>query len=379
MLNDEAFDDALWGAFIVDVETEEVLYARNPSDLFIPASNMKLVTTAAALDDLGPDYRFLTRLYLDGDVEDGTLNGALVVRGGGDPRFGGRNSGRDLALIFQQWADRLKALGVHEVTGPLVVADDVMENPNTYFLSRLRRIFRNAEIDLLSDSLYVYTEGIYPDYSRYRLVATHESPRLSAFVAETNTDSNNLYAERILRTLAVHTFSSPGPVSAVRRRGAADPFMQRIGLLQNTYVVADGSGLSRDNRLTPFGIALLLQEMWHHPNPATREAFVRSLPVGGSTGTLRRRYASGDARGNVRAKTGYINSVRTLSGYVTTASGRIVVFSLLCNGYTVRTSRVNQAQDAVVELLADYEGRQSIRGSAMRRASPTPRGATGRQ
>ena len=141
------------------------------------------------------------------------------------------------------------------------------------------------------------------------------------------------------------------------RAAAVGSFLRRIDVDPRMAVVADGSGLSRENRLSPAGIVELLAVMWTHPARATREAFVASLPVGGVTGTLERRYRRGDARGNVRAKTGYIREVRTLSGYVTTAAGRELAFSLMCNGYTVRTSRVNRAQDAVVELLADFEGR----------------------
>ena len=73
--------------------------------------------------------------------------------------------------------------------------------------------------------------------------------------------------------------------------------------------------------------------------------------------TLERRYRSGDARGNVRAKTGYISGARTLSGYVEAESGHMIAFSLMCNHYSVRTSRVNRAQDQIVEMLADFQGR----------------------
>jgi D-alanyl-D-alanine carboxypeptidase/D-alanyl-D-alanine-endopeptidase (penicillin-binding protein 4) len=165
-----------------------------------------------------------------------------------------------------------------------------------------------------------------------------------------------MYAERILRTVASAIYPSPGPVRPSLRSRAADPLLERLGINPVTFVVADGSGLSRSNRLTPIGIVRLLEGMHEHPDPATRDAFVRSLPLGGFTGTLDRRYRAGDARGNVRAKTGYIRGVRTLSGYVTTARNHTIAFSILCNDYRTRTSRVNQAQDEVVELLADYLG-----------------------
>ena len=381
-LDNEDFDGAIWGAYIADLESEEVLYARNSNAMLIPASNMKLVTTAAALDALGPDHAFVTRLYAHGEIRDSTLYGRLVVRGAGDPRFGGRYRGDDLARAFRGWADSLKAAGVYEVLGAVVVADDMIEDPDAYFVRSLRRQLRRGGIRLASDSLRVHEGRSSPDYGAFRRVASHRSPPLWEFVEVTNTDSNNLYSERILRTLAGYRFPSPGPVSGLLRRRTADDFLDKIGVDPQTFVIADGSGLSRSNRLTPVGITRLLREMWEHPDPSTRQAFVRSLPLGGRTGTLKDRYRSGDARSNVRAKTGYIRRVRTLSGYVTTATGRTLVFSLMCNGYTTSTRRVNRAQDAVVELLADYEGapvqRASMRRTTPRRRATAPRRDGGR-
>ena len=371
VLDDAAFANAEWGAYAVDVESDEVLYARVPYAPLIPASNMKLVTTAAALDVLGPDYRFRTRLYLDGAVEYGTLDGPLVVRGSGDPRFGGRRRHPDLDRAFARWADDLLALGVRNVAGPIVVADDAVDEPDVHFARRLASALRDAGIGLGTDRAESWDGLFQPEYRRMTPASVYESPPLSALVGVTNTDSNNLYAERLLRALAADAFPNRGPVPAHLRERAADTFLDRIGVDSRSVVVADGSGLSRRNRLTPHGITVLLREMWRHPDAATQTAFVRSLPVGGRTGTLERRYAFGDARGNVRAKTGYIRSVRTLSGYVTTSAGRTVAFSLMCNGYTVPTRRVNRAQDAVVELLADYEGQPSDR--AARRTRPTRR------
>ena len=367
VLDDEDFEGARWGAYAVDAESGQVLYARDQGGFYIPASNMKLVVTAAALDELGPDYRFRSRLYLDGEVRDDTLRGALVVRGGGDPRFGGRDTSGDLARAFVAWADSLRASGVRAVAGPILLADDAIDNPSAHVLRTLRRTLQREGVAFTTSEARVYNELPHPDYSRMRRVATLPSPRLSSFVGITNTDSNNLYSERILRTLATELFPGDGPVHPVLRARAPDAFLTRAGINPQSFTVADGSGLSRDNRLTPAGTVALLRWMWDHPDPRTQRAFMASLPVGGQSGTLRRRYASGDARGNVRAKTGYIRRVRTLSGYVDAANGRTVVFALMCNGYSVSTRRVNRAQDAVVELLADYDGRPQppVRRSAM--------------
>lgn len=459
-LDARAFDDAYWGALVVDLETGEVLYERNAARRFVPASNMKLFTTAAALDALGADFRYETRLFADGDVVGGTLRGPLVVRGGGDPTFGGRYTGGDLNLVFRQWADSLRAAGIRRVAGPVIGDDDVFDdvhlgegwswddlkwyyaaevsglqfsegtvalavrgttpgqparismepdfgyiqlanrstttsggsiregydrnlganvftvttsvpagsveredlsvvNPTDYFVSTMIGVFRQQGIAVDRDGVDVDEWGQGVRYEGMRQIASHRSPPLSAIVSQTNSDSNNLYAEHILRTLGTYVYRGTDlvPGSAQAGVAAAEPFLRRLGVDPESFRIADGSGLSALNRLTPVGIIGILRGMYGHADRTTWDAFYRSLPVGGYTGTIARRYNSGDARGNVRAKTGYISGARALSGYVTSDSGHLLAFSLICNNYTVPTSRVNQVQDQIVEMLADYEGR----------------------
>ena len=81
-------DHAIWGVYVQHVESGETWYERNPSNIFLPASNQKIFTTAAALDALGSEYRYRTVLYFDGQVEGSVLKGNLVLRGSGDPTFG---------------------------------------------------------------------------------------------------------------------------------------------------------------------------------------------------------------------------------------------------------------------------------------------------
>ncbi len=460
VLDDADFDDAYWGALVTDLETGAVLYERNAARRFIPASNMKLFTTAAALDALGPDFRYETRLYANGDITNGTLRGGLVVRGSGDPTFGGRYTGGDLTLVFRQWADSLRAAGVQRVTGVVVGDDNVFDNvhlgegwqwddlvwyygaeiaglqfnegtinvkvrgttpgdrarievepdfgyarllnqttttaggdihegyrrdlgdneftvtttvpagrveeealaivnPTEYFVSTMVGVFRQAGIQVDAEQVDVDEWGRLPDYGTLTRLASHQSPPLSAIVGETNTESNNLYAEHLLRTLGAYVYRGTDlPTgSAWAGAAAAEPFLRRLGVDPESFRIADGSGLSALNRLTPVGIVAILRGMSEHPDRATAEAFYSSLAVGGYTGTLQSRYRSGDARGNVHAKTGYISGARTLSGYVTSERGHRLAFSLLCNNYSVSTSRVNRAQDQIVELLADFEGR----------------------
>jgi len=90
VLDTEALANGWWGVMVVEMQTGEVLYRRHAERSFVPASNTKLYTTAAALDLLGPDYRYRTEVFIDGPVVDGVLEGNVIVRGSGDPVIGGR-------------------------------------------------------------------------------------------------------------------------------------------------------------------------------------------------------------------------------------------------------------------------------------------------
>lgn len=117
---------AWWGVLIVDVVSQEVVYARNPDRSFMPASVTKVFTTAAALDQLGPDYRYVTRLYHDGVITSGVLAGNLIVRGAGDPSIGVPD--QDDMAIFEAWADSLAALGIREIRGDIVGDDNIFDD-----------------------------------------------------------------------------------------------------------------------------------------------------------------------------------------------------------------------------------------------------------
>jgi D-alanyl-D-alanine carboxypeptidase/D-alanyl-D-alanine-endopeptidase (penicillin-binding protein 4) len=219
-------------------------------------------------------------------------------------------------------------------------------------------VLRREGIEVDGEAVDVDEWGARPDYRRMRRLATHLSPHLSAIVGETNTESNNLYAEQILRTMGAYVYTGTEYALGSAEAGvvASEPFLRRIGIEPEDLTLADGSGLSAYNRLTPEAIVRLLAAMHDHPDAATRDAFYRSLAVGGYTGTISGRFRGGLARGNVHAKTGYISGARTLSGYVTASNGHVLAFSLLCNHYSTSTSRVNRAQDEIVEMLANWRG-----------------------
>ncbi|HMB90012.1 MAG TPA: D-alanyl-D-alanine carboxypeptidase/D-alanyl-D-alanine-endopeptidase [Rhodothermales bacterium] len=128
ILSDPAFTNAWWGALVVNLEDGTVLYERHAGKNFVPASNTKLYTTAAALDQLGPDYRYRTEVYIDGPVVDGVVQGNLIVRGSGDPVIGGRFNDGDRLEAFRTWAKALQDLGITRIEGDLIGDDDVFDD-----------------------------------------------------------------------------------------------------------------------------------------------------------------------------------------------------------------------------------------------------------
>jgi D-alanyl-D-alanine carboxypeptidase/D-alanyl-D-alanine-endopeptidase (penicillin-binding protein 4) len=130
ILADPAFANAHWGVMVQSVETGEVLYRHNGRKLFIPASNVKLVTGSVALTRLGADFRFRTQVATCGLIDPvaGTLRGDLVIVGGGDPAISDRFSDGDPVGVFRAWADTLKALGISRIDGNIVGDDDLFDD-----------------------------------------------------------------------------------------------------------------------------------------------------------------------------------------------------------------------------------------------------------
>ena len=103
---DPAFDTATWGVVVQSLENGEYLYQLNEKKGFMPASNMKIYTTAAALVKLGPDYQYKTTLFSNGNIENGVLTGDLIIRGSGDPTLTGRYFDGNTLAVFESWIDR---------------------------------------------------------------------------------------------------------------------------------------------------------------------------------------------------------------------------------------------------------------------------------
>jgi D-alanyl-D-alanine carboxypeptidase/D-alanyl-D-alanine-endopeptidase (penicillin-binding protein 4) len=191
-------------------------------------------------------------------------------------------------------------------------------------------------------------------------IASVQSPPLSFIAAQTLKPSQNLYTELILRTLGktaapVMTPSSPERATVDDGIEAVRMFLRNAGIEPRGQVVqADGSGLSRHNYITANGTTQLLTYMSTHRYAS---AFRDALPIGGVDGTLRTRLRGTPAAGNLRAKTGTISGVASLSGYVTSAAGERLVFSIILNNYPEESSSRRSHIDAIAILLASFSGR----------------------
>lgn len=128
IFRDTAFAYAHWGVVVQSPRTGETLFRQNAEKMFVPASNMKLVTAAAALQALGPDYRYRTEVAATGPIRDGVLGGDLVVRGSGDPSISARFHGGDARAVFRTWADSLRVRGVRRIAGRVIGVDDVFDD-----------------------------------------------------------------------------------------------------------------------------------------------------------------------------------------------------------------------------------------------------------
>jgi D-alanyl-D-alanine carboxypeptidase/D-alanyl-D-alanine-endopeptidase (penicillin-binding protein 4) len=199
-------------------------------------------------------------------------------------------------------------------------------------------------------------------------IATLQSPPFSVVAAHTLKPSQNQYTELILRTLGRNpqVLDSAGETKPLSgdSRGARDDedsgletvrnFLRQAGIGDSDVALNDGSGLSRNDLISANTTVGLLTFMTKHKY---FEQFRDALPIAGVDGTLRTRMRGTPAEGNLRAKTGSLSSVASLSGYVTTAGGEHLVFSMMLNNYPDASAVRRDSIDAIAVLLASFSGK----------------------
>lgn len=356
---------AATSALAVDLTTGAVLYERGADHPRIPASVQKLYTTAAALRRFGPSARFATTVVLDGDLdESGRLDGDVVLVGGGDPTLDRGGIGRlarqlrdaglrrvgGSVLGDESWLDARRGgprtgwlydFDMGGVLGALTVGRGWSARPGGPALAaarRLARSLRGREIRVTGRTAV----GEAPDGPAP--AAAVRSPTVARLARAVNVPSDNFAAEVLLKDLGA-AFGRSGSTE----QGAAVVRRTVSALGAEPGRIADGSGLSRANRVSPRRVVALLAAMRRSPQGP---AFEASLAVAGRSGTLRRRMRGTSAAGNCRAKTGTLRAVSTLAGFCRTRDGHTVAFALMMHG--VSAWRAHAQQDRAVIALSRH-------------------------
>lgn len=178
------------------------------------------------------------------------------------------------------------------------------------------------------------------------VLASHTSVPLAEDMTFTLKVSQNQHAEVYLRLLGRQLGSDGSTEEGAR---VVRAFMQRAGMQPQDFFFYDGSGMSPDDRVAPRALTALLRYVAAQPWSSEYRAM---LPVGGVDGTLSDRFLTGPLHGHVFAKTGTLDEVNTLSGYVTTKSGRTIVFSIMCNGHMPGAKGITKTIDGIVSAIA---------------------------
>jgi serine-type D-Ala-D-Ala carboxypeptidase/endopeptidase (penicillin-binding protein 4) len=461
-----------WGIEVVRLSDGEILYTRNAQHLFQPASNMKMFTTSAALNTLGPNFIFRTTVESSAAPDAAGRVPDLVLVGRGDPNLGSRvvpyqyNSKPRLPadLDFEELADQIVAKGVREVIGNLV-ADDTYYvyqpygtdwalddlywdygapitalafNDNSLKLEiqpaafsgpgaeitvspgggyykvvdevattvsgipakvEINRLPGSMELDLwghvpvgsggvdedisiqnpplfigdmfrkLLEQRGVKVDGrvavrevtpaqaasqIHPPQPEKRIVlAEHDSLPLSQDIKVALKVSQNLHAEMLLRTLS-RVLNNQG--SLEDGLDILNSFAQKVGISSEEVQFAGGSGLSRETLVTPNAVMKLLE---YNARAPYFQAFYDALPVAGVDGTLADRFHNTPLTGRIHAKTGSLEHVNALSGYMNLPRGGRLAFVIIGNDHPLHESEATKVIDKIaLQIYRQYAYRR---------------------
>jgi serine-type D-Ala-D-Ala carboxypeptidase/endopeptidase (penicillin-binding protein 4) len=215
-------------------------------------------------------------------------------------------------------------------------------DPAFYYGYTLRMLLRQKGIRVTGK----VKRGVAPQNAV--LIQGYDSPELAAIIRDMNKVSSNFIAEMLVKTLGAELKGTPG--SWPKGLEVAEELLAELGIPRGTYVLKNGSGLNDTNRFTARQLATLLQAVWKR-FPVASE-FVSSLGIAARDGTMRLRMEGTDAAGRLRAKTGTLERVTALSGYVQSLGGERFVFSVMVNDWNGKTAPVISSIDRLGALLA---------------------------
>ncbi len=223
-------------------------------------------------------------------------------------------------------------------------------NPTLYFANAVRTTFIESGIDVLGGAADADDLTDMPDVGNNVTPIVHRSPPLKALAERLMQLSDNLYAETFLRTLG-RTQSTEGSASA--GIDVVKKTLASWGITPSELVMADGSGLSRYDLVTPHTLVAVLAHVYQ--DNRLRGPFTATLPVAGRPGMLGKRMAGTKAEGNLQAKTGSFTNARAVAGFVRAANGEPLVFAVVANNYGVPAAAVDRVTDSVLVALAEFQ------------------------
>jgi D-alanyl-D-alanine carboxypeptidase/D-alanyl-D-alanine-endopeptidase (penicillin-binding protein 4) len=453
---DPGFKNASWGLSVRDASTGKELIACDSTSNLVPASILKMFVTAAALDILGPETGFKTRVYLDGTVSKGVLAGTVYIRGGGDPSFGSQliKEAPVAEAEFAKWAQALREAGVTGIQGSVTADDSLFEGQplpgswswediGNYYAAQPSALSFNDNLyklyfkpgrnegdpaDILraepaipgltftdfmktgaegsGDNSYIFNfpgqysavvrgtvpkgpdefaiKGAIPDsalftaqaftdylaahgikvsgkpakagaavdYGAARFLAETSGAPIKDIVFITNKRSFNLYAEILLRHLAL---AGGKPGSAANGLGALRDYIAANGMDVSELKLADASGLSRQNMAQAAGFTDFLSGISAKPFFGLYKASLVQPADPNATGHIRKLGANTRLQKQLRIKSGSLAGVRAYAGYLTSDKGRLLSFASLINNYSAPGAEIDRVHEAILlELAGKY-------------------------
>jgi D-alanyl-D-alanine carboxypeptidase/D-alanyl-D-alanine-endopeptidase (penicillin-binding protein 4) len=357
-------------AEVLHADYNKKLYELNPDEHMIPASITKLVTSACAFVKLGADYSIETKVYTDdSNIKDGVINGNLYLKGFGDPDL----NSNDMNYLAQEIIKK----NIREITGNIVADESFFDN-NYYGLSghyngdtgpsywpyvNALAMDKNqgqynpaiSAGSSLQSSLTLggvsipgtVIVGTTPTGAKEVTQVSHSIYDVLSYMCK---ESDNHSAITMFKLLGAKFKSNPG--SLEDGQDVIISFLSELGIDRYSYEILEGSGLTRYNQVNAEMYIKMLKYLYD--DRFLFDYFMNSLSIAGKDGTLKNRMIGTGAEGNVYAKTGTLNSVSALSGYVIDADNEVLIFYIVMNGFGGNATSMRDAQDYFCMNLAAF-------------------------
>lgn len=438
-------NDAFWSVIVRD-STGKILEGYNFDKLIHPASNLKLLTSAAILDELGDDFTYKTGMYGFGYQEGGNWQGDIIIKGVGDPSISGEYYNEDRFHVFDKFYTAIDTLGIRQINGDLIGSnayfdqqpypkgwswDDLsfyygvetsalsfnenavdltvfadnevgetpriqwfpfdtdyvnfineqvitpssseydefyqrilgtntiilrskvpqnyvekeslsVMNASMFFMDTFKKYLRDGAI-ALGGRIIIDEQKQDGNEDEYTLLSMHESEPVRDLLKQINKESSNFYTEMMLKTAAAEHYGAQG--STELGLALVKDFALSMEMDTTKIELTDGSGMAPATLMTVEDLTKLMVEMQERPDFA---AYKNSMSLAGIDGSLQHRFKNTPLYRKIYGKTGYVSGVRALSGYMTAASGKPLIFSIITNNHTEKTSYIDAVHDSIL-------------------------------